>query len=103
MKLETERPVRRPGESGARPEISAISNRELQVVESHLSYRKQTTGSSSNRELSTILNSDISPVITPQKKAVSFGTFSMRLLWVLLILAVAAAPLAAQEKRKVII
>jgi hypothetical protein len=31
-----------------------ISNRELQVLESLLSYTKQTTGPRSNRELSTI-------------------------------------------------
>jgi hypothetical protein len=104
MKLETERLARRPGESGARPVISAISNRELQVLESQLSYRKQTTGPHSNRELSTILNSDIPAVNSPQKNAVSFATFSRRLLLALLIFAVSAsAPLAAQEKRKVII
>src|SRR5580693_7036698 len=109
MKLETERPVRRPGESGARPVISAISNRELKVLGSHLSYRKQTTGPRSNRELSTKWKCDIPPVLALQKNAVSFATFSRRLLLallilVLLILAVArAAPLAAQEKRKVII
>jgi len=109
MKLETERLARRPGEWGARPEISAISNRELKVLGSHLSCRKQTTGLCSNRELSTKWKCNIPQVICPQKSAVSFATFSMRLLpallvLVLLILAVAAAaPLAAQEKRKVII
>src|ERR1700729_35668 len=82
MKLERERPVRRPGESGARPEIRARSN----------------------RELSTILNCDIPAVNSPQKNAVSFATFSRRLLLALLIFAVSiATPLAAQEKRKVII
>src|ERR1700723_311335 len=109
MKLENERPARRPGKSGARSKISAISNRELQVLGSHLSYRKQTTGPRSNRELSTILNCDIPAANSPQRNAVSFATFSRRLLLallilVLLILAVAgAAPLAAQERRKVMI
>jgi purine nucleosidase len=61
-------------------------------------------GPRSNRELSTILKCDISPKISPQKKAVSFATFSRRLLLALLVFAVvASAPLAAQEKRKVII
>src|ERR1700693_518254 len=104
MQIETERLVRRPAEPGARPGISVISNRELQILEPHVSDRKQTTGTRSNRELPSILNCDISPVISPHKNAVSFGTFSRRLLLSLLALAVvASAPLAAQEKRKVII
>src|ERR1700732_3137098 len=104
MKIETERLARRPAEAGARPGISAISNRELPILEAHVSYRKQTMEPRSNRELSTILRRDISPKISPQKKAVSFATFSRRLLLALLIFAVvASAPLAAQEKRKVII
>jgi purine nucleosidase len=104
MKIEIGRSAKWPGKSGARPVISAICNRELQVLESQLSYRKQTTGPRSNREFSTILNCDI-PLGSPsQKNAVSFATFSRRLLLALLILVVAAtAPLAAQEKRKLII
>jgi purine nucleosidase len=104
MKLETDRLARRPGESGARPEISLISNRELQVLGLHLSCRKQKTGSRSNRELSTILKCDFLPATSPKKNAASFATLSRRLLLALLVFAVATAvPLAAQEKRKVII
>src|SRR5580704_10439972 len=94
MKIETERLARRPAEPGTRPGIS----------EPHVSYRKQTMGPRSNRALSTILKRDISPKISLQKKVVSSATFSRRLLLALLICAVvASAPLAAQEKRKVII
>jgi len=44
---------------------SAFSNRELELLEPSLTYRKQTTASSSNRELPTKRNSQSSQVLSP--------------------------------------
>jgi purine nucleosidase len=85
--------------------LSGISNREHHLLEHLLTYRKQTTAPRSNRELSTNRCYDISPSTLPRKRAFPFTIFSKRLLFALLIFAVVAAPspLAAQEKRKIII
>src|SRR5271156_454605 len=85
--------------------FSRISNREHHLLEHLLTYRKQTTAPRSNRELSTHRCHDISPSTPPRKRAFPLTTFSKCVLFALLILAVvaAASPLAAQEKRKIII
>jgi hypothetical protein len=44
---------------------SAISNRELELLEPSLTYRKQTTAPNSNRELPTKRNSQSSQVLSP--------------------------------------
>jgi purine nucleosidase len=83
--------------------LSGISNREHHLLEHLLTHRKQTTAPRSNRELSTNRCHDISPSTLPRKRAVPLATFSKCVLFALLIFAVVAAPLAAQEKRKIII
>ena len=50
------RPLR-PGKLGKSKRMPKISNRELQLLELDLSYRKQSTDPRSNRELSTIVSS----------------------------------------------
>jgi purine nucleosidase len=90
---------------GSRVAGNAISNRELRLLEHLITYRKQTTAPRSNRELSTNRCHDISPSTLQRKNAFPLTTFSKCVLFALLIFAVvaAASPLAAQEKRKIII
>src|SRR5271168_2819357 len=82
-----------------------LSNREHRLLEHLLTHRKQTTASRSNRELSTNRCCGISPSTPARKRAFPLTTFSKCVLFALLIFAVvaAASPLAAQEKRKIII
>jgi|GEM_PF-58406 len=104
MKIERERPEKWPAESGPRPENSVISNRELQVLESPLTYRKQRAATRSNRELSTIWSCSFSRLGLKRTRTVPVFSFLSRTVLALLIFGVVIAlPLAAQEKRKVII
>src|ERR1700693_361482 len=104
MKIERERPEKWPAESAPRLEKSVISNRELQVLGSHLSHRKQRTAPRSNRELSTNWSCDFLPPSLQRTISVGVSTFlSHALLAVLIFIVAAARPLAAQEKRKVIV
>ena len=104
MKIEGERPAKWLAGSGARPKISVISNRELQVLDSPLTHRKQRVTPRSNRELSTIANCSFSGFRVKRTCTTQVSTFLCRALLALVIfVVVAAAPLAAQEKRKVII
>jgi purine nucleosidase len=104
MKIERERPEKWPAESGPRPHIKLISNRELQVLDSPLTHRKQRTAPRSNRELSTIRSCSFSRLRVKRTPSVPVATFLLRALLALLVFGVvAAAPLAAQEKRKVIV
>jgi purine nucleosidase len=87
--------------------FSGVSNRELGLLEHPLTHRKQTTASRSNRELSTNRCSGNSQWTLQTKSLLSRSTFARQILvplFTLLIFAImAASPLAAQEKRKVII
>jgi len=103
MKIERERPEKWPAESGPKPQISVISNRELQVLESPLTHRKQRTAPGSDRELSILWSCGFSCLRFTRTYTVPLPTFLACALLALLIFVVAAAPLAAQEKRKVII
>jgi purine nucleosidase len=101
---ERERPDKWPAEPGLKPQINVISNRELQVLDSPLNQRKQRTAPRSNRELSTLWGCSFYRLKVEQACTASVSTFLSRTLLVLLIFVMsAAAPLAAQEKRKVII
>ena len=90
---------------GSRLAGKDISNREHHLLEHPLTHRKQTTAPRSNRELSTNRFRGISLSNLPRKNALPLTTFSKCVLFALLIFAVvaAASPLAAQEKRKIII
>ena len=89
---------------GPRVACNAISNREHHLLEHLLTYRKQTTAPRSKRELSTNRCHDISPSTLQRERAFPLTTFSKCVLFALLIFTViAASPLAAQEKRKIII
>jgi purine nucleosidase len=104
MKIKRERPEKWPAGSGPRPEKSFISNRELQILDSPLTYTRQRTAPCSNRELSTIRSCNFSPPSPQQTISVPVCTFRALAILALLIFAVVAtSPLAAQEKRKVII
>jgi purine nucleosidase len=104
MKLERERPTKWAAESGPKPQINVISNRELQVLESPLTHRKQRMAPASNLELSTIWSSVFSGLRVKRTCTVPLSILlSCALLALLIFVVVAAAPLAAQEKRKVII
>src|SRR5580658_8621510 len=101
---ERERPDKWPAEPGLKPQINVISNRELQVLDSPLNQRKQRTAPRSNRELSTLWGCSFYRLKVEQACTASVSTFLSRTLLVLLIFVMsAAAPLAAHEKRKVII
>ena len=104
MKIETERPEKWAAESGPKPRISIISNRELQVLDLPLTHRKQRVARGSNRELSTIWNFSFYRPRGPRSCPAPLPTFlSCALLALLIFVVVTAAPLAAQEKRKLII
>ncbi len=102
--MERERPTKWTAESGPKPQINVISNRELQVLESPLTHRKQRTTPGYNRELSTIWSCGFSCLRVTRTCTVPLPTFlSCALLALLIFAVVTATPLAAQEKRKVII
>jgi|HubBroStandDraft_4_1064222.scaffolds.fasta_scaffold30637_2 purine nucleosidase len=104
MKIERERPEKWSAESAPRLEKSVISNRELQALDSHLSHRKQRTVPRSTRELSTNWSGDFLPPSLQRTISIRVSTFlSHALLAVLIFVVAAARPLAAQEKRKVIV
>ncbi len=104
MNTEREPPTKWTAESGPKPQINVISNRELQVLESPLTHRKQRMTPGYNRELSTIWSCGFSCLRVKRTCTVPLPIFrSCALLALLIFAVVTAAPLAAQEKRKVII
>ena len=104
MKIEREPPEKRPAESAPRLEHSVISGRDFQVLDSHLTHRKQRTAPRSNREPSSNWNCDFLPPSLQRTISIRGSIFlSHALLAVLIFIVAAARPLAAQEKRKVIV
>jgi purine nucleosidase len=104
MKRERERPENRPAEPGSKPQINVISNRELPSLGPALTRRKQRTALDSNRELSSTWSRGFSCLRVKRTCIVALPALLSRALLVLLIfVVVAAVPLAAQEKRKVVI
>jgi purine nucleosidase len=104
MTIERERPDKWPAELGPSRESGTISNRELLVLDSHLTHRKQRIATPANRELSTIWCCGFSSSSCKRTISVRVSTLLSRAVLALLVfMVVAASPVVAQEKSRVII